>query len=158
MVVEIEGINNVETYQTILYEVPIRMQTGATRIVECFGLENIATCATLPKKRDYEALCHKFNISSNQVIRPKQIDLLLSQKEAYLMSDEVLKVEGNMKLYGGPLGLVFSGSDGDFKFADHRPCYPTVIREVASHRSVTKVTTKFSRLKTKSDREILEFF
>ena len=74
------------------------------------------------------------------------------------MSDKVKKVHGNMKLYSGPLGLVLSGSDSNLKFSDHKPCYPTVVREVSSHLSVSRVTTKFSKLRTKSDREILEFF
>ena len=74
------------------------------------------------------------------------------------MSDKVKKVQANMKLYSGPLGLVLSGSDSNLKFTDHRPCYPTVVREVSSDPLTTRVSTKFSKLRTKSDREILDFF
>ena len=158
VIVEIEGINSVESYQTILYVVPIRTLSGETKFVECFGLDSIATRALLPNQQEYRLLCDKLGVRVDQVVRPEQIDLLLSQREAYLMSDKVKKVQANMKLYSGPLGLVLSGSDSNLKFTDHRPCYPTVVREVSSDPLTTRVSTKFSKLRTKSDREILDFF
>ena len=156
--VEIEGINNIETYQTMLYKVPIKTLAGEIVTVECFGLDSIASNAVLPNKKDYEILCEKFGVSSCQAVRPKQIDMLLSQREAYLMSDKVKKVCGNMKLYTGPLGFVLSGSDPSLVFGEHKLCYPSVVREISSHLSSVKVTAKFSKIRTKSDKEILSFF
>ena len=116
-------------------------------------MDSIATEAVLPFKEDYGVLCKKFGILSSQVVRPRRIDLLLSQKEAYLMSDEVKLVKGKMKLYSGPLGLVLSGCDPSLHHSQHNAEYPSVVRRVS-----TRVCTKFSKLKTKSDREILNFF
>ena len=69
------------------------------------------------------------------------------------MSDEVKLVKGKMKLYSGPLGLVLSGCDHSLRHSQHNAEYPSVVRRVS-----TRVCTKFSKLKTKSDREILNFF
>ena len=41
VVVEIEGINNVQTFQTVLYKVPIKTLNGDIRIIKCFGLDSI---------------------------------------------------------------------------------------------------------------------
>ena len=156
VVIEIEGINDPDNpviYETKLYQVPIKTLSGEIIYIECYGLNSIATEAVLPSKEDYWALCKKFGIPSSQVRRPRRIDILLSQKEAYLMSDEVKLVKEKMKLYSGPLGLVLSGCDPGLKYSEHKAEYPSIVRRVTS-----QICTKFSKLKTKSDREILNFF
>ena len=74
------------------------------------------------------------------------------------MSDVVNKVHGNMKSYLGLLGFVLSGSDSKLKFSNSnpKPCYSTVVREVSSHLSNIRVTLKFSKLWTISNRDKLQ--
>ena len=82
-------------------------------IYECYGLDRISSDVTKPVQSYYGALCKRFNVTKNQVLRPSSIDMLLSAKSSCLMSDHVIKSQGNMKLFNGPLGKVFCGSDKD---------------------------------------------
>ena len=99
IVLRIEGINSTKEIQTKIYKVPIR-----------------------DKK-----LCKNFNVSPSQVKRPTTIDLLLSSKSNYLMSDEVYKSHEGIKLYGGPLGKTFGGVTSDLSFNSHVKSYPTKV-------------------------------
>ena len=47
--------------------------------------------------------------------RPKQVDVLISAKDNFLMSDSVVNTIDGVKLYTGPLGLTFMGDYKDNK-------------------------------------------
>ena len=55
-------------------------------------------------------ICDRLQVSPSKVRRPAAIDMLLSSKSNYLMSDQVLAVSGGLKLYRGPLGMTISGN------------------------------------------------
>ena len=89
VVLEIEGINDTTTYETKLYKVPIKDKSNKTHVLDCYGLDKIASEAELPDEDSYANLCHRLGIHPEQVRRPKKIDLLISQREAHLMLDDV---------------------------------------------------------------------
>ena len=107
IVLRIEGINSTKEIQTKIYKVPIWDKKQKLHVLECYGLKNIASDSVLPDVESYKLLCKNFNVSTSQVKRPTTIDLLLSSKSNYLMSDKVYKSYDGIKLYGGPLGKFF---------------------------------------------------
>ena len=109
VVLNLEGINDTKRVDTYTYEVPIQDRFGRTHCIECYGLEEIASEAEVPEPGDYRRLCDKFKIDPEQVKRPRQIDILLSARDNFLMSDEVVDSMDGVKLYSGPLGLTFMG-------------------------------------------------
>ena len=159
---EIEGINDTTTYETKLYKIPIKDKNNQTHILDCYGLDKISSEVELPDENSYANLCHKLGVHPEEVRRPKKIDLLISQREAHLMSDDVKSQVNKIKLYDGPLGQTISGTDPDLKFPRYNTCYPTVARQVLTSRasSVRKAITKRATLTalTKTDKEILKYF
>ena len=127
---EIEGINDTTTYETKLYKIPIKDKNNQTHILDCYGLDKISSEVELPDENSYANLCHKLGVHPEEVRRPKKIDLLISQREAHLMSDDVKSQVNKIKLYDGPLGQTISGTDPDLKFPRYNTCYPTVARQV----------------------------
>ena len=127
IVLRIEGINSTKEIQTKIYKVPIRDKKQKLHVLECYGLKNIASDSVLPDVESYKLLCKNFNVSPSQVKRPTTIDLLLSSKSNYLMSDDVYKSHEGIKLYGGPLGKTFGGVTSDLSFNSHVKSYPTKV-------------------------------
>ena len=84
----------------------------------------------------------------DDVLRPRQIDLLLSAKSNHLMSDEVLNVVNGVKLYRGPLGMTFFGTPDTVCNMEHIKSYPTRATPVFS--SVKRATV----IRSLTDREI----
>ena len=127
VVLRIEGINSVKEIKTKIYKVQIRDKKQKLHVLECYGLKNIASDAILPDVESYKLLCKNFNVSTSQVKRPTTIDLLLSSKSNYLMSDKVYKSYNGIKLYGGPLGKTFGGFNSDLTFNSHVKSYPSKV-------------------------------
>ena len=100
----------------------------------------------MPKldKRSYSAVCKQFGVTPNQVKRPVKIDMLLSARSNYLMSDRVIKSHGNLKLFQGPLGKVFGGQEDSLNFVD-----PNIISRV-DNESLVKHSQVISVVKPKS--------
>ena len=152
ILLRIEGINSVKEIDSKVYRVPIRDTKKQLHYIECYGLKDIASDAILPDKASYNKLCGKFNVKPTHVQRPIRIDLLLSTKSNYLMSDSVMKVKDGMKLYTGPLGKTFAGSDVNLTFNEHVKSYPSRAIPILSSVRHSRV------IKSLSDKEILKFF
>ena len=149
---QIEGINSVKEIDSKVYQVPIRDKSKVKHLVECFGLDSIASDAILPDPDSYEDLCRKFDVSVDCVRRPVKIDMLLSAKSQYLMSRNIIKEIGDMTLYGGLLGKTFSGQDSSLSFLQHVASYPS--RAVPVFSSVRS----FKAIRNITDQEILTMF
>ena len=67
------------------------------------------------------------------------------------MSDTVKQVQGNMKLYSGPLGQVLAGTDSNLTLSSHHPSNPTTSKRIFSQMSLTKFNENFSHSKAKSN-------
>ena len=95
----VEGIggekNKVDSY---VYQVPIKDKNGRVHVLECYGMDVIATPADPPDSESYSKLCSKFGVSPKEVQRPKFIDLLISMRENYLLADTRLKTVDKMIL------------------------------------------------------------
>ena len=116
---KVEGINTVKEFDSKIYWVPLKDKWGKLHLIQCYGLEKIASDAILPEQESYQNLCRKFSVFDSQVKRPVKIDLLLSGKSIHLMSDRVVKTIHGMKLFDGPLGKTFSGFDGSLLFPNN---------------------------------------
>ena len=115
IVLSLEGINETKQVQSKVYKVPIRDKFGKLHWVTCYGLEEIASDWEVPAPSEYEELCDKFGVKPEDVRRPKQVDVLISAKDNFLMSDSVVDTIDGVKLYEGPLGLTFMGDYEDSK-------------------------------------------
>ena len=145
LVLQLEGINETKRVETELFKVPIRDKFGKLHYVECYGLDEISSCE-LPDQNDYAKLCEKFKVSPDDVRRPPNIDLLLSVKDNFLMSDTVVGDMDGIKLYSGPLGMCFMGDMG----SDSRhQSYPVRATRVMKARTVPNPL---------SNRDILQYF
>ena len=86
VVLTIEGVGGVETtLNTKLYDVPVFMgkkkkAQNSYIIFQCYGMEKIADAATPPDEATYRELCAKFNVRIEDMIRPDEIDLLISMR------------------------------------------------------------------------------
>ena len=109
VILMIEGINETKRIQTKVYDIPIRDKQGKAHLVTCYGLPEIAKAVSVPDKKEYEDLCKKFQVDPGDVRRPSHIDVLLSSKDNFLMSDKVEAEIDGVKLYSGPLGMAFMG-------------------------------------------------
>ena len=113
IVLSLEGINETKQVQSRVYKVPIRDKLGKLHWVNCYGLEEIANDFKVPAPSEYKELCDKFGIKPEDVRRPKQVDVLISAKDNFLMSDSVVNTINGVKLYQGPLGFTFMGDYED---------------------------------------------
>merc|ERR1719232_416024 len=116
---KIEGINSIKEIKTKTYWVPIRDKWGKLHLIQCYGLEKIATDAILPDHGSYKNLCRKFSVSVSQVQRPIKIDLLLSSRTNYLMSSRHVKTFNGMQMFDGPLGKTITGFDHSLLFPNN---------------------------------------
>ena len=151
VVLEIEGINSTKTIDSKIYDVPIRDRKKNLHYVQCYGIKSISEVSHVPSPEVYREICERLQVAPSKVKRPASIDVLLSARSNYLMSDRVLAVSDGLKLYKGPLGLTISGNT-DLLKSDQQKCYPTKATPVVSKVKKTLIT------KTLTDREILKFF
>ncbi len=147
VVLSLEGINGTKRVESRIYEVPIRDKMGVLHYITCYGLDEIASDCEVPAASEYKELCDKFNVSPEDVRRPKQVDVLISAKHNFLMSDTVKASIDGVKLYEGPLGLTFMGDYGGGNQMVRG--YPVTATPVSVKRAVTIPL---------SNKEILDFF
>ena len=113
----VEGIGGeTNKVNSKIFQVPIKDKFGQEHVIECYGMDVIATPTKLPEKDSYFELCKRFKVSPQVVRRPKTIDLLISMRDNHLHADKKLKTIGKMSLYEGLLGKVFGGLDPKLKF------------------------------------------
>ena len=81
---------------------------------ECFGMDKIAT-ADVPTVKSYEKICKEFSLSPSEVVKPQEIDLLISARS---IGDHPSPVKSfdNMVLYEGKFGKVLCGTSKDLVF------------------------------------------
>ena len=155
------GIAGIEsTIETKVYDVPL-MVNGQMYVIQCYGLDVIASVAAPPDKESYAKMCAKFGIKPKQVVRPKSIDLLISMEDNVIHPKPV-KTIGKTILYDGPLGKVFGGQDPELQFSPFVTSYPLSVKPTITHTSA--LTMRASVLEatyvsnSKSEREFLDFF
>ena len=124
VVLEIEGINSTRMIDSKIYNVPIRDRKKNLHYVQCYGIKSISEVSRVPNPEVYEKICERLRVAPSKVKRPASIDVLLSARSNFLMSDKVMAVSDGLKLYKGPLGLTISGNT-DLLKSDHQKCYPT---------------------------------
>ena len=166
VVLTIEGVGGVETtINTKLYDVPVSMKRkryGGSKqaVFQCYGMEKIAEAATPPEEASYKDLCDKFNLRMEDMIRPDEIDLLISMRRNRHHPKPVM-TKGDMTLYRGQFGSVFGGTEPGLIFepyilnglvqARQQGCmYSKTLRAVV--KSVTAVSS------ANVERELLNFF
>ena len=49
-------------------------------MLRCYGLEKITEAAIPPDKATYREVCNKFNLRVEDMVRPDEIDLLISMR------------------------------------------------------------------------------
>ena len=165
----VEGIGGeTNKVDSKIFQVPIKDKFGQEHVIECYGMDVIATPTKAPEKDSYSELCERFGISPKTVKRPQKIDLLISMRDNHLHADTKLKTIGKMALYEGLLGKVFGGLDPDLKFGQEfkmsfrstRETIPKVcvktLRAALTGTSDPVVITQAHTAKT--DKEIFEFF
>ena len=158
----VEGIGGeVQELDSMVYKVPIKDKFGDVHVLECYGMETIATQTEPPDPASYSQLCSKFGISAQDVRRPRSIDLLISMRDNHLLADTKLKTVGKMALYDGPLGKVFGGSHPLLKFSKYSMAFKStklMLPSVLTHTMRAIVREASHTHTAKTDREILEFF
>merc|ERR1711895_7726 len=115
----VEGIEGeTKKVDSKIFQVPIKDKFGQEHVIECYGMDVIATPTKLPEKDSYFELCERFKFSPKVVRRPRTIDLLISMRDNHLLADTKLKTIGKMSLYEGLLGKVLGPSipifEGEF--------------------------------------------
>lgn len=103
----VHGIGGMEKTVTKRYSLWLKLKTLKGKVSEhkilCYGLENSAevTQAVSPKQLQ--------NVSSNELVRPTKIDLLISLQEGRLVPQPT-KIVGYLVLWGRPLGKTVGGT------------------------------------------------
>ena len=82
---------------------------------QCYGMEKIAEAAPPPDEASYRKLCDKFNLRMEDMVRPDEVDLLISTRRNCHHPKPIL-TKGNMTLYKGPFGSVFGGTEPGLVF------------------------------------------
>ena len=111
----VEGLGGKEeTYITKLYTVPVIDKKCRKIEYQCFGMEKIAT-ADVPTVESYDKICKEFDLSPAEVLKPQEIDLLIS---ARAISDHPTPVKkfGHMILCEGKFGKVLCGTSENLEF------------------------------------------
>ena len=148
----VEGLGGKkETYLTRLYTVPVIDKEGYICEYQCFGLETIAT-ADVPTTESYTKICDKFGLKPTEVIKPKEIDLLISARS---IGDHPVPIEsyGHLILYNGKFGKVISGTNSDLKFRTNK----SIERNSCTHKTYTKLATATSVRKNLSKKVKIGF-
>ena len=121
VVLTIDGVGGVEnTMTTKIYDVPVCMAKskkgrGSYTVFQCYGMEKIADAATPPDEASYLELCSKFNLRMEDMVRPDEIDVLISMRRN-IYHPKPVKTKGNMTHYRGPFGSVFGGTEPGLMF------------------------------------------
>ena len=166
VVLTIEGVGGVETtINTKLYDVPVRMEKKKKgrykyAMFRCYGLEKIACAAVSPDDESYKELCDKFRLNVEDMLRPNEIDLLISMRRNNYHPKPSL-TKGRMTLYKGPFGSVFGGTEPGLVFE------PYVLNGLVQARQQGCMFTKTLRAVVKSvtavssanvEKKLLDFF
>ena len=156
-----EGIKGQEHYETTkLYNVPMVDKNGETVIIQCYGLDKIASRPVPPKKASYKRLCDKFGVSLNEVLKPDEIQLLISMRKNSIHPSAVKRMN-EITLYEGPFGKVFGGCDPELKFEPPVKSCPVSVVEVCRTQVQTfRVAVNSATMvsSSKSEREFLDYF
>ena len=80
----------------------------------CYGLEDIAS-SDVVEENSYKRICSKFGVSPSILIRPREIDLLISLRASAHHPVKVKSI-GHMTLYDGVFGKVLGGTSPDLQF------------------------------------------
>lgn len=151
VLLQIEGINSTKTIDSAVYRVPLMDTTGKVHNIECYALDEITEEIAPINSLKYGKMCSQLNIRPGQVKRPVKIDILLSSRSNFLMSEKVRAEAGGLKLYQGPLGLTISGSSKS-SHHDTSRSYPSKVTPVISTVKKAKV------MRTLTDKQILQHF
>ena len=128
----VEGLGGKqETYITKLYTVPVIDIEGNKIEYQCFGMDKIAT-ADVPTEASYSKICKEFGLHPSEVVKPQEIDLLISAR-AIGDHPTPVKSHGQMVLYRGKFGKVLCGTSEVLEFKKNYSSYLPV--------SVTKVSS-----------------
>lgn len=142
----VQGVGGMEKIvATKRYTLRLRVKTQKGTVAEhkllCYGLENIAKVnqAVTPQ----QLLKFFPNIAAHDLVRPEKIDLLISHREGRLVPQPI-RVEGDLVLWDGPLGITVGGAHPDlFEKVD-----------LAVHRSETHFARSM-RSASKAYKEVL---
>lgn len=108
----VHGIGGMKkTVLTKRYSLRLKVKTPKGKVAEhkilCYGLENITKVTQVVSPRQLK----KFfpNVSSEELVRPTKIDLLISHREGRLVPQPT-KIVGELVLWDGPLGKTVGGT------------------------------------------------
>lgn len=111
----VQGVGGMEkTITTKKYTLRLRVKTPKGTIAEhkllCYGLEDVAKVNQVVTPQQLK----KFfpNVQLKDLVRPKEIDLLISHREGRLVPQPV-RVVGDLVLWDGPLGKTVGGTHPD---------------------------------------------
>ena len=119
---------------------------------QCFGMEKIAT-ADVPTEESYLKICQDFGVKPSEVVKPNEIDLLISARS---IGDHPtpIKSVGQMVLYKGRFGKVLCGTSKDLEFKKVYNSYlPSSVTKVSctiearTMRAAVKSATKINSRK-----------
>ena len=158
----VEGFNKIKTtFETALYTVVLVDLQGNRHEYECYGTDEITSPEDLPNFASYKKLCQRFDVSPNDVKRPKHINLLISMRES---GDHPVKLKtiGQMSLFQSCYGKTFGGCDASLSFTPHVSCYYSNAVEVcdgsASSRVLKAVVKEATQQRSKSiDQQFLDY-
>ena len=119
----VEGIGGKqESFKTKLYRVPVIDTDGNMVEYQCFGMQKIAT-ADVPTKKSYTKICQDFGLSPSEVVKPREIDLLISAR-AICDHPTPIKKCGHLILYSSRFGKVLCGTSKDLQFINNLLTHP----------------------------------
>ena len=127
----VEGLGGKEeTYVTKLYTVPVIDVNGNVIEYHCFGMDKIAT-ADVPTVESYSKICRDFSLKPSEVVKPQEIDLLISAR-AIGDHPTPVKTTDHMVLYEGKFGKVLCGTSKDLEFKKiYNSFLPTAVTKVS---------------------------
>ena len=127
----VEGLGGKEeTYVTKLYTVPVIDVNGNVIEYHCFGMDKIAT-ADVPTVESYSKICRDFSVKPSEVVKPQDIDLLISAR-AIGDHPTPVKTIDHMVLYEGKFGKVLCGTSKDLEFKKiYNSFLPTAVTKVS---------------------------
>ena len=138
IVLEIEGINSTKRINSKVYWVPLVDVKKRVHYVKCYALEKITEDSQPINSEIYRKICKKVKVDPGRVPRPVTIDVLLSTRSNYLMSNKVRAEAGSLQLYAGLLGETVSGTSS-LLTNEHIKSYPNKAAPVISSVKKAKV-------------------
>ncbi len=138
IVLEIEGINSTKRINSKVYWVPLVDVRKKVHYVKCYSLEKITEDSQPINPEIYHKICKKVKVDPGRVPRPVTIDVLLSTRNNYLMSNKMRVKAGTLQLYSGLLGETVSGTS-NLLTNEHIKSYPNKATPVISSVKKAKV-------------------